>query len=91
MQLMANGGFIARGRRHDYDNNEIPNGPMDRFIPEKGILGLGSNAAVSEDEQDDDDESDGFVVADDIIDGEKTRLSQQETSELPGRINQCHW
>ncbi|GAB5589743.1 hypothetical protein Unana1_04643 [Umbelopsis nana] len=79
--------FKARGRRHDYDNNEIPNGPMDRFMPEKGILGLGSNAAVSEDEQDDDDESDGFVVADDIIDGEKTRLSQQETSELPAEFS----
>jgi hypothetical protein len=66
---------------------DIPKGPLDHFTSTQPQSDAIPNEVdfSSETNDEDSDEDDDFVVADDIIDGVKATLSQQETHELPGR------
>lgn len=78
----------GKGKAAEYTIEDIPDGPMDRFTS-RGTFTLApvESSVLSKSDLDSDDDDDDFVVADDIIDGQKTTMSQQETSELPGKVN----
>lgn len=82
------GSKAGKGKATEYTSEDIPDGPMDRFTSQ-GTFSLApvESSVLSESDLDNEDEDDDFVVADDIIDGQKTTTSQQETSELPGKVN----
>ncbi|KAI8579957.1 hypothetical protein K450DRAFT_239904 [Umbelopsis ramanniana AG] len=87
----------GKQRMNEY-SNDIPVGPLDRFTFTPHQSGAAPNEEDFLNDTDDDHEhvesqnhdtedDDGFVVADDIIDGVHIALSQQETHELPDEFS----